>query len=164
MFNVVWIPIFLLMVQDLAGKSKVRQFPFLYAFLTAGLTALVAIGGVFILIDLLYFIGEGEWAFPFPIFLVLILAIGPLLLLTARASQKGEDQFTKGRITSGGRAMLYVIGVGFGTLLTTGGLTIIFYYGGDWIPFSVSITMVSIGIVILLYSLPCLIQERRKRL
>jgi len=162
-FNIVWIPFFILMLQDIAGNPEVRRIPFGLAILSAILVTLVVFGGVFILGGLLWYLSREEWLFPFPIFLTIILAMGPLLILAMRVFRKGGEQYYDRQIPSGGRILLFSIGAVFGIALIVWGLAP-FIFGNDYDVVSpqVGVVLLSIGIILFLYSFIRTIQERNK--
>ncbi len=165
MFNVAWIPLFLLMLSDLAGDQLTRKIPFGKVFLTVGLIVLLIFCLTFILIDFLWYISVGVWLdfLPLPIFIVLVLGVGPLFVLTARLYGKGEEEFTDGRITSGGILFLYIIILTYGLALFVFGTAPIVFGEDSWLPPYLSRILLVIGILLMAVSLPKLIEERRKR-
>ncbi|TFG05589.1 MAG: hypothetical protein EU536_01745 [Promethearchaeota archaeon] len=111
---------------------------------------------------LLSVLSIGVWSIPPPLFVLLALLLPILLYLTARTWQKGEAQYTGGAITSGGRFALLVLGACFGLLLIIGGsLSILFWW--FWMPLHVGIPTLIIGLVLFIYSLWHLQEEKRKR-
>jgi hypothetical protein len=160
-FNVVWIPFFIFMLQDLTGNPWLRDFPFGRAILAALLTALVIAMLILILVDILSFLSGTGWFFPVPLLIFLVIAIGPLLILTTLAHQKGEEVASGGIITSGGRMILLALGLTFGTILIAmGSFSIILH---TFLPLHISIPTIICGIVLILFCLPYSIRERRKR-
>ncbi|TFG04336.1 MAG: hypothetical protein EU536_04795 [Promethearchaeota archaeon] len=165
MFHVVWIPIFLLMFQEVAGRSHAQKIPFVKLLLAVALTILLIFCLTFILLDVLTFISLGVWSgfFPLPIFIVVVIVTGPLFILAARLYGKGEEEFTGGSITSGGITFLYIIGFTYGLFFIAAGSGAIVLGEVSWIPVQIGVILLIIGILITALSIIKLEKERRKR-
>jgi len=160
---------FFIMLHDLGGASPTKGYPFGLLFLTIGLMAATLICGALIVINIFILYSVGALLFPLHIFLLFILALGCLLILTARSWGKGEKKASGGQITSGGRAALLVLGLTFGLVLIVFG--IVSFIGSPTVhrpsdidDFIIISAMLIIGIILLGFSIPKAIVERRKRL
>ena len=165
MFNVVWVPLFLLMLLDLNENPIMRNFPFGRLFLAVGLVVISVILILLITVDFFMFMSTGEWVdfLPLPIFIVLVLLIGPILILTTRTYGKGEETSTEGKITSGGRAILLILGFGFAILIMIIGIMPLISED-SWVPLQIGILTLIVGIILFIYINIQLNQERHKRL
>ncbi|HUX98061.1 MAG TPA: hypothetical protein VMV49_00780 [Candidatus Deferrimicrobium sp.] len=164
MFNIVWLPIFFLMLQEVAGHSHTQKIPFGKLLLAVLLTILLVFCLVFILLDFLWFISLGVWdILPLPTFIVLVIVTGPIFILAARLYGKGEEEFTDGQITSGGITFLYMIVCAFGLTFIALGLGPILLGEESWIPANIGYVLLTIGILLFTLSLIKLEKGRRKR-
>ncbi len=164
MFNVIWVPFFLLMLQDLADNPLIRKFPLGTLFASVGLMILLIVFLSLIVLDILIFASEGEWFpfLPFPTFIILVLITIPLFILTARLYGKGEKDFTNGDIKSGGLVVLYAIIATFGMGLLVFGVSSL-VIEDSWMPPHVGTVSLTIGIIFLMISIPLLFREKFKR-
>jgi len=124
---------------------------------------LVFVCGVTIVLTVLWVASEGEWVVPLPILILLSLLLPFLLYLAARAWGKGEEQYTGGAISSGGRGALLIIGITFGILLSIAGGCSLFFWRWFWMPLHVGIPTFILGMILVIYCLPRLNEEKRKR-
>jgi hypothetical protein len=161
-FNIIWAPILLLMLFDAIGHPLVREFPFGRLFLAVGLLVLSMLCLLFINLDILLFLLKGELFDPLPILIILLIVVVPLLILTSRVYGKGEEEFTSGAITSGGRFAFLLLGGCFGIMYLLIGLYTLFSEDHS-VPLSTGIPYLILGITLLTYILPQLEKERRKR-
>jgi hypothetical protein len=161
-YNLIWIWLFLFMLQDLAGNPQTRSIPFGALILSVIGVVLVFLCGVIVMLTILSVLSLGDWFIPLPILILLSLLLPLLLYLTATAWRKGETQYTKGTITSGGRSVLLIIGLTFGCVLGIAG-SCSFLFWPFWIPLHVGIPVFIIGMILVIYCLPCLNEEKRKR-
>ncbi len=164
MFNVIWVPFFLLMLQDLAANPLIQKFHMGTIFATVGLIILLTVVLVFIVMDILNFASTGEWIpfLPLPTLIVLVLIFFPLFILTARLYGKGEEEFTNGDIKSGAMLFLYAIIATFGFYLSLSGLYSLIAED-SWIPSHVGIISLIIGLPFLIISTVMLFREKYKR-
>ncbi|MHA1130772.1 MAG: hypothetical protein ACTSQQ_08185 [Candidatus Helarchaeota archaeon] len=162
MFNIVWIPLFLLMLQDLSAPSQLKKLPFSKLFLAVALTILLVFCLSFILIAIIYYLNLGIWIdfLPIPIFIILVIIVGPLFVLTARIYGQGEAEFSNGEITSGGITFLYLIGFTYGLAMITMGFASLLGY--ETSPYLIY-PFIIIGMILFAYCGSKLIKERRKR-
>jgi hypothetical protein len=160
---------FFIMLHDLGGDLPTVGYPFGLLFLTAGLMVATVICGVFIIGNIFNLYTVGVLLLPLHILLLLILALGCLLVLVARGWGKVEKKASGGRIISGGRAVLLVLGVTFGLVLIVTGILLFIgsptiHRPSDLDDFIIVSAMLISGTILLGYCIPKLNAERRKRL
>lgn len=162
-FNTIWVLIYVFLLQDLAGSTFMQKIPFGKLLLAVGFTILFVICSIFVFIDLITFMSLGEWIsfLPLPTFIVFIIISILFFILAARFYGKGEEEFTRGEITSGGVLLLYIIVATYGIMFIFFGLPI--YVEDSWIPPHVQNIFLIIGIILLVLAIPLLIRERQKR-
>ena len=164
MFNVIWIPFFLLMFQELAENPLILKIPFGQLIITAGLIISLVICASIVLMDYISFGAMGNWAISLPIFISCLLLIPFFLILIARVFGKAEKQWTEGVIESGKLFILYTLGAGYGLIMIVIGIYPIIFGADSWIPLNIGIPPLIIGLILFIYSIRNYLKERRKRI
>lgn len=98
MFNVIWVLLYVFLLQDLADSTFTQKIPFGKLLLAIGFTILFLFCSIFALFDILNFISLKEWInfLPLPTFIILTIITILFFLLAARFYGKGEAEFTGG--------------------------------------------------------------------